>query len=203
MSTTDQPMMKSSTLRRATALTALAMFTQTACYNTYFIEKDELRKLEASVDASEVVTVYGDCASTAAAPAEARRGQLDGTMWAQADSADTAAPATDATATSDEPVNPRPECTPVNISTANTVKVLTADGDELRVTPFNFIMSQTQLVSPDYDLLLPLSQVEGAEVREFSTWKTVATAAGATLVTVGAFVAISILAPADGGFANQ
>ena len=194
-------MMKSSTLRNATALLALAMFTQTACYNTYFIEKDELRKLEASVDFEEVVTVYGDCASTAA-PAEARRGQLDGSMWAQADSADTAAPATDATATSDEPVNPRPECTPVNISTANTVKVLTADGDELRVTPFNFIMSQTQLVSPDYDLLLPLSQVEGAEVREFSTWKTVATAAGATLVTVGAFVAISILAPTDSGFTN-
>ncbi len=200
MSTTDQPMMKTSTLRRATALTALALFTQTACYNTYFIEKDELRKLEASVDTSDVVTVYGDCASTAA-PA-ASRSQLDGSMWAQADSADTAAPATDATATSDEPVNPRPECTPVNISTANTVKVLTADGDELRVTPFNFIMSQTQLVSPDYDLLLPLSQVEGAEVREFSTWKTVATAAGATLVTVGAFVAISLLAPADSGFTN-
>ena len=187
-------MMKSSTLRNATALLALAMFTQTACYNTYFIEKDELRKLEASVDVREVVTVYGDCASVASASAE----RLDGSMWAQADSADTAAPATsDATGTS-EPVNERPECTPVNISAANTVKVLTADGVEYRITPFNFIMSQSQLVSPDYDVLLPLSVVEGAEVREFSTWKTVATAAGSTVLTVGAFVAISLLAaPAD------
>ncbi len=193
-------MMKRTLIRRTAALAAVAMITQTACYNTYFIEKDELRKLEASVDIEEVVVVYGDCASTAA-PAEARLGRLDGTMWAQADAADTAAPATsDATATTGEPVNPRPECSPVNISAANTVKVLTVDGSEWRVTPFNFIMSQSQLVSPDYDVLLPLSQVEGAEVREFSTWKTVATASGATLVTVGLFVAISLLAPADEGF---
>ena len=82
----------------------------------------------------------------------------------------------------------------VPVSTANTLKVLTTDSDEHRITPFNFIMDSNQLVSPEYDLLLPNNNVQGAEVREFSTWKTVATIVGVTAVTVGTFVAVSVIA---------
>ena len=61
-------------------------------------------------------------------------------------------------------------------------------------------MENGQLVSPEYDTLEQLSDVEGAEVRQFSTWKTVATVVGTTIITVGAFVAIGLLADDSEGF---
>jgi hypothetical protein len=64
------------------------------------------------------------------------------------------------------------------------------------------MMSQQQLVSPEYDLLLSLDQVKGAEVQQFSTWKTTATIVGVSAVAIGSFIGISILAPEGGGFAN-
>ena len=91
---------------------------------------------------------------------------------------------------------------PIPVSTANPVTVVTNGGDEYRVTPFNFMMSETQLVSPEYDLLLSLKQVEGARVRQFSTWKTTATIVGVSAVAIGTFVGISILAPDSEGFQN-
>lgn len=180
------------------------LVTQTACYNTYTINKDELRKLESSVEQREVVEVYGDC--PAKAESANRYKVLDGEMWAQADApaadapADAGATASDATST-EEAVEPGKEgCSKVPVSTANTLKVVTKDNVEHRVTPFNFIMSDRQLVSPEYDLLLGLNDVSGAEVKEFSTGKTVAMVAGVSLVSIGTFIAIALLAPEDTGF---
>jgi hypothetical protein len=61
-------------------------------------------------------------------------------------------------------------------------------------------MSEIQLVSPEYDLLLNISEVEGAEVKQFSLWKTVATIAGVSVVAIGTFVGISVLAPEEQSF---
>ncbi len=191
------------------ALMILASVTQLACYNTYFVDKDELRKLESNVEQREVVEVFADCAGA--------RAQYDGPtreraiMLAQNDAeapaevpaeappvANDASPATaqtDVTVSSDS-------CVTVPVSTANALSLVRLDGGRDRVTPFNFIMSETQIVSPEYDLLLSLNEVEGAEVKQFSTWKTVATVAGVTVATVGAFVAISLLAPEGSGFSN-
>ena len=214
--------MTTSLARRAQQVAALAtmvglLSTQAACYNTYFIEKDQLRKLESDVEQPEVVEVYADCPTRAAQPAgseseESARSRyrvLEGTEWAQADTgaaADGQAPAAPSeegeVATDAGPSTP-PEfqgCTQVPISTTNSVKVVTEGGEELRVTPFNFIMSDSQLVSPEYDLLLPLNDVAGAEVEQFSTWKTVATIAGVTAVSVGTFVGLSLLADESQGF---
>lgn len=176
------------------------LVTQTACYNTYTINKDELRKLESSVDQREVVEVYGDC--PAKAETANRYKVLDGSMWAQADApaANAEATASDATSTEDVVEPGKEGCSKVPVSTANTVKVVTTDNVEHRVTPFNFIMSDTQLVSPEYDLLLGLNDVSGAEVKEFSTGKTVAMVAGVSLVSIGTFIAIALLAPEDTGF---
>ena len=176
--------------------------TQVGCYNTYRIDKEELRKLESSVEQREVVEVYGDCPAGSAAPAEASKYRvLDGTQWAQAEGE--AAPATASDATSTQPAEDagRAGCTKVPVSTGNSLKVVTAD-EEYRVTPFNFIMSDSQLVSPEYDLLLPLNSVDSAEVKRFSGVKTAATIAGVSLVTIGTFVAIALLAPEDTGFQN-
>lgn len=177
--------------------------TQVGCYDTYRIDKDELRKLESSVEQREVVEVYGDCPASSTSEAASKYRVLHGTQWAQAAEADAKAPETASDATSTQPAEEagRQGCTKVPVSTGNSLKVVTAN-EEYRVTPFNFIMSDSQLVSPEYDLLLPLNSVDSAEVKRFSGWKTAATIAGVSLVTIGTFVAIAVLAPEDTGFQN-
>lgn len=213
------------TNKRLIALFALVCLSQVACYNTYFIDKTELEKLESEVEQKEVVTVYGDCADSQTASSEAEDEQrnahiyqsngLDGTLWAQADDGDDTA--TDATAAGDEESaaaaeddgadgegeSGRAGCSEVPVSTANPVTVRTQNGETYRVTPFNFMMSEEQLVSPEYDLLLSLDEVEGGQVREFSKWKTAGLAAGVTGLTIGSLVAISILAPEAEGVGSQ
>jgi hypothetical protein len=182
------------------ALLAIASLTQAACYNTYFIDKSELEKLESEVEQKEVVTVQADCTGASASNGS----QLEGTVWAQAEEAAPDETASDATAAgeNDAETAARAGCTAVPVSTANPVTVVTQGGTEYRVTPFNFMMSQSQLVSPEYDLLLSLNQVEGAEVQQFSTWKTTATIVGVSAVAIGSFIAISVLAPDSEGFQN-
>lgn len=190
--------------KRLIALLAIASFSQVACYNTYFIDKGELEKLESDVEQKEVVVVYGDCADTATASNSEGTAykslQLKGSKWAQAegDEAATASDATGARATKEK--TGRPGCERVPVSTANPVNVVTQSGEAYRVTPFNFMMSEQQIVSPEYDLLLSLDEVEGGEVRQFSTWKTVGTILGVSAVAVGTFVGISVLAPEGDGF---
>src|SRR5690554_1195195 len=183
--------------KKIIALMLVISFTQFACYNTYFISATELAKLESSVEPREVVEVLGDCAGTKSAY---RSVDLHGSQWAEAAEATTGDQATDATSTSDAP---RADgCTTVPVSTANALNVRTTDGALHRVTPFNFVMSESQLVSPEYDLLLPMNEVSGADVKQFSTWKTVATISGVSLVAIGTFVGISLLAPEESSMGN-
>ncbi len=179
--------------KKIIALMLVISFTQFACYNTYFISATELAKLESSVEPREVVEVLGDCSGQASAPRAIKA--EDGVAEASA-----SVEATDAKSASDVP---RADgCTSVPVSTANALNVRTTDGARHRVTPFNFVMSDSQLVSPEYDLLLPMNEVSGADVKQFSTWKTVATISGVSLVAIGTFVGISLLAPEEAGLGN-
>lgn len=197
--------------RKAAALLTLAAFSQTACYNTYFISKSELEKLESTAEQKEVVEVYGDCYGAMA------MNDSQQTMWAQAETPDDAVAAevpaqetvaTDAPSAQQEAtvapatVNSS-ACTLVKVSGGNALYIVKSDGEKRRVTPFNFIMSQDQLVSPEYNLLENLDDVNGAEVDEFSTWKTVFTIATVSAVAIGTFVGISLAAPSNSGFATK
>ncbi len=185
------------------AVGMVALATQIGCYNSYTIDKNELAKLESSVERVEVVEVLADCPEGSVAY---RSLQSQGVLLAEADGEEGA----EETATDGMAAEPKQKqksrideatgCTRVPVSTVNALTVLISDGSRQRVTPFNFVMDQVQLVSPEYDLLVQLDQVDGAEVREFSTWKTVATITGVSLVSIGTFVGISILAPDEGGF---
>lgn len=183
------------------ALAVVFAVTQLACYNTYTIDKDELSKLEATVDRYEVVEVAADCPDDDIADS----GEIvEGEKYASAEpqqegEVDAEEAMTDAMVRtmSDDEVG---QCTRVPVSTVNALTLLTTDGSEQRVTPFNFVMDDVQLVSPEYDVLVQLDRVEGAEVREFSAWKTAGTIAGVTAVTVGTFVGVSLLAPEEEGF---
>lgn len=206
--------------KKLVASLAIASVAQLGCYNSYFIDKTELEKLESSVEPAEVVTVYGDCPTGSVASIFNM-----GTLYAQADddeppvSADdggvddllseieevtdttTTTTATDAGGAGEArpvPAN-RAGCKEVDVSASNAIKVVTTSGDQ-RVTPFNFIMSAGQLVSPEYDVLVSLNEVEGAKVQEFSTWKTIGTIVGVSAVAIGTFVAIGVLAPTSDGF---
>ncbi len=193
-------------VQRLTALVTIAAFTQTACYNTHFITKTELEKLESSVEPKEFVEVFGDCPTTASllqsqsiayAQAEEETAPTEAASPEAAVEAAGSEVATDATVATPTGYE---GCTKVQVSTANALFIKTTDGDMKRVTPFNFIMSQGQIVSPEYDLLERLDNVEGAEVDQFSTWKTVGTIVGVSAIAIGTFVGISLLAPDSGGF---
>jgi len=199
--------MSSDVARRLVAGLLVVMVSQLGCYNNYFVTKNELQKLESTVEQKEVVTVQGDCEGARAGLTPEEQSP-DSKLLAQADEGsgegETASDATDGSngdASGNEKAASK-SCVSVAVSTSNPIRVVTNGGEQFRVTPFNFEMTQTQLVSPEYDLLLSLDQVEGAEVKDFSTWKTVATIAGATVASVGTFVAISALAPDQSGFSE-
>jgi hypothetical protein len=178
--------------KRLTAMVTLVSMTQLACYNTYFITTGELSKLESDVEPREVVEVFADCAGGTTA----YRSVAEQPLWAQAPGPE-GSTASDAAAGGE----PTPDgCVRVPVSTANSVNVLTRSGQAHRVTPFNFVMSDSQLVSPEYDLLLNMNDIQGAQIKQFSTWKTVATIAGVSALAIGTFVGISVLAPDEKGF---
>ncbi len=89
----------------------------------------------------------------------------------------------------------------VEVSATTPIRVFT-DGETLSVSPFNFTMNETNLIAPDYDLLLQRSQITGARVQEFSKGRTIGLIVGAVLVAGGAFAAMSVLAPEDEGLGN-
>lgn len=217
--------------KKLAAILVLAVFTQSACYNTYFISKTELKKLESSAEPQAIVHVYGDCPVASEIAITPSSLGLNGSLWAQVEPAAAETPTTPATEAADSALPPEIEeatkivpdsetkpapaeqnviandgitpegCTEVSVSGGNALHIVTIDGNQ-RVTPFNFIMNRKQLVSPEYNLLLTMDDVKGAEVSEFSTWKTVGTIVGVSLVAVGTFVGISLLAPEAKGFTN-
>lgn len=180
------------------ALAGLLAVGQLGCYNTYTIDQNELGKLEATPDRYETVEVLADCPDDDVA----QQGEgLEGQRFAEADGADgeTAADAM----TQEVDAEDVGGCTIVPVSTVNALTVLTSDGQNQRVTPFNFVMDEVQLVSPEYDVLVQLDQVEGAEVRDFAPWKTAGTIFGVSAVTIGTFVGVSLLAPEESGVGQR
>lgn len=156
-------------------------FCNVACFNSYTISTTELEKLQTGFEAEEVEVLTEGCSGSAALEGDTRIAQAD-------DAIATPAPA---------------GCEAVSVSLSNTISVVTTDGASYRVTPFNFTLGRTQLVAPDYDLLLPRSALAGAEVQEFSTGKTIGLIAGVTAAAVGSFLLISVLAPADRGLGGS
>ncbi|OIP29366.1 MAG: hypothetical protein AUK47_27660 [Deltaproteobacteria bacterium CG2_30_63_29] len=82
---------------------------------------------------------------------------------------------------------------PVQISPETPLEVLTNDGTRYRVTPYNFLLSESQLVSPDYDLLLPADAVSAAEVRQISYGKTFGLVGTIVVAVGGGFAALLVL----------
>lgn len=195
--------------REITALIVLVALTQLACYNRHFISTPQLAKLEATVDQKESVAVIVDGCDEAKATSQR---EVPGVLVAQAEgeTATDGAPAESGAAAggesdkaSVEGIDPETGCPTVRVNTASPLNVITQSGGVVRVTPFNFAVTDTQVVSPDYDLLLPIADVRGAEVQTFSGWKTTALITGALAVGVGLFVGIALGAEDERALGQQ
>lgn len=182
-------------------LILLVSVTQLACYNNHFISRSQLEKLEATVEQRNSVAVVID-------GCDAQKGaSLQGqgvTRVAQAEGGADAAPAEskDGEDQPTEGIDPETGCATVRVNTASPIRVLDTEGNKFRVTPFNFAVTDTQLVSPDYDLLLPIDQVEGAEVETFSGLKTGLFIGGVAAAAIGGFLFITLTAGEERGFGN-
>ena len=196
------------TVLRLLALCMALSLVQFACYNTYFISKPQLEKLEATVEQKASVRVIIDGCDTVAAGEPAASLQDPDNLRplvAEADDAvaTDAAAATTPKAVVEDDIDPETGCPMIRLNTASPLRVIMAGGDEHRVTPFNFAITDSQLVSPDYDLLLPLDAVSGAEVQTFSGWKTGLMIGTAVAAAVSTFVVITLTAGEERGFGQQ
>jgi agmatine/peptidylarginine deiminase len=86
---------------------------------------------------------------------------------------------------------------PVTVRATTPIEVQTNDGRRFNVSPFNFALTEQQLVAPDYDLLVSRNDLAGARVSQFSKGRTIGLAVGSVLAAGGAFVAISVLAGSE------
>ena len=78
----------------------------------------------------------------------------------------------------------------VAVEEATNLYVRSVGGRRYPVTPFNFRISQTQLVASDRDTLLAVNGIESYEVDHLSTWKTVLLASGGAAIAAGVILAI-------------
>ena len=82
----------------------------------------------------------------------------------------------------------------VEVDTTTPLILTTSQGAPLRVTPFYFHLSKTQLVAPAYGVLVERDEIGSAAVRTLSVGKTVALVATVVLVAAGTFAAIQLTA---------
>ena len=79
----------------------------------------------------------------------------------------------------------------VAVSDGTAIYVRSSGGRRYQVTPFNFKVTESQLVASDRDTLLAVEGIEAYEVDHLSTWKTVLLAslgAGATAAVIFAII---------------
>ena len=171
------------------------LFTNAACYNTYFISKSQMEKLEAKVEQKESVAVIVDGCDSDGASSSLKL-QVGDTLTSRvATTAEGGTAAADEAAQVEDDIDPATGCPTVKVQTASPMFVLTNEASKYRVTPFNFAVTDTQVVSPDYNLLLALDDVKGAEVQTFSTLKTTLLLTAITASAVSLFIGIQVLAP--------
>jgi hypothetical protein len=187
-------------LHTAAALCVLVCFTQVACYNKYTISPAQLAKLEASAEQKNSVAVVVDNCDVG------KTTRLMGEsveVVAEGEGATDGGAAAAKEAPAQENIDPQTGCPTVSVNTASPIRVLDKEGNKYRVTPFNFAVTDTQVVAPDYGLLLPIGEVEGAEIQTFSGLKTGLMIGGGALLAVGGFVLLALTAPEERGFGTQ
>jgi hypothetical protein len=117
-------------MKKIIALMVIFSFSSLACYNTYYISRDELKKIQSSEETS--VTVKSVTNES------------------------------------------------IQVKEDSRLFVRSLGGKKYQITPFNFKLTESQVVASDRDYILMLDELkENGEVENVSTWKT------AGLITLG------------------
>jgi hypothetical protein len=87
--------------------------------------------------------------------------------------------------------------TEVAVAESTGIYVRSRGGRRYPVTPFNFQMSQSQLVASDRDTLLRMDELVSYEVDHLSTWKTALLVSGGVLALAGVITAVIVTADTD------
>ena len=82
----------------------------------------------------------------------------------------------------------------VGVDPQTAVYVRSVGGRRYQVTPFNFKLTESQLVASDRDTLLMVNELQSYEVDHLSTWKTVLLLTGAAAAVGGIIVGVIISA---------
>lgn len=90
----------------------------------------------------------------------------------------------------------------VTITTSNgTMEVdpttplqVTSGQGTVNLTPFDFTLTDSQLIAPDYNLLVPRRDITGATVGEFRKGRTIGLIVGSVLAAGAAFALVTVLA---------
>lgn len=177
--------------KRLLAPIVAMMFINLACFSSYRISTTQLETMQTGFEAEEVYVIVDGCGEESATARPLRLAQADGDIPVEVVNP------------YDDGIDPETGCPVVRVSATSPVSVVTNSGHSYRITPFNFTLGNTQLISPDYDLLLPRAELAGAEVDVFSTGKTLGLIAGGIAVAVGSFVAIMVIAPPERGLGGN
>lgn len=160
-------------------LGALLLAGQLGCYNTYKISWDEMAKLQEGGDNAVVRVKINDGTAASAPVAETAEGAEQ--------------PAEQASAPTGEPGEGM-----IDVTANTKIGVTEKDGSYHQISPFNFTMTQQQLVAPDEDLLLLRSEIETGNVKQVSGTKTaLLVAAGVAILAGGVIYVVSSAEEAD------
>lgn len=128
-------------MKRIVSILLLISFFTFSCYNTYYIPRGELLKIQSSEEEVVVVTAIDN--------------------------------------------------KPVQIKNDTRLFVRSAGGKRYQLTPFNFKITESQLVASDRDYLLALDGLkEYGEVDHVSTWKTALLIGGGAGVVAGLIIVV-------------
>ncbi len=176
--------------KRLLAPIVAMMFINLACFSSYRISTTQLETMQTGFEAEEVYVIVDGCGEESATARPLRLAQADDDIPEEINPYE-------------DGIDPDTGCPVVRVSPTSPVSVVTNSGSSHRITPFNFTLGNTQLISPDYDLLLPRADLAGAEVDVFSTGKTLGLIAAGVAVAVGSFVAIMLIAPPERGLGGS
>jgi hypothetical protein len=152
------------------AVSLLFSFTLTGCFNTYTIPSVEFRKLQSQEGLAQD-RILAD---------KLKQEEIKGLLQRTANQGVTVKSLKNKQ---------------IAVDQETRVFVRKRSGRRLQVTPFNFSMHSSQMVSPDRDHLEPLAELSSYEVDLFSTKKT----SGVIAVGVGAAVAFIAMIIATSG----
>jgi hypothetical protein len=159
-------------MKKPIALFLILSFTMAGCYNSYSVPPMEFRKLQ-SPEAVSTDTQLAD---------KLDEGELAKLLNRAPNGAVTVK-------TGDSKA--------VAVTRQTRLYAESNGGRRYRVTPFNFKM-RGQLVAPDRDTLLQVSELKDFEIDVFSTGKTIGLVAAGVAVAAG-FIAVILVTADEGG----